>query len=301
MTAVLAVDVGGTKLAAGLVVDGELVQAGRAPTPVSDDAEEVFASLVGLVDRLDGARDVAAAGVGCGGPMRWPQGEVSPLNIPAWRGFPLRERVAALVPTARVVVHNDAVAFALAEARRGAVRRAEAVLGVVVSTGVGGGIVRGGRAVDGPRGQAGHVGHVVAEPDGPLCACGARGCLEAVARGPAVVARALAAGWEPPAGDAADGRALAAAAADGDEVARAEIARAGAAVGRVVAGAAALLDLDAVVVGGGFGSQGDALWEPMTKAFEASARLDYTRGCLLLPSTLGDDAGLLGAAALVDG
>ena len=301
MDPVLAVDVGGTKVAVGVVQEGRVLRSAVERTPVTGDAEVVFDLVADLVARVRDGEALAEVGVGCGGPMRWPEGEVSPLNIPAWRGFPLRERVAALVPdAAKVVVHNDAVCFALAEARRGPARRAGAVLGVVVSTGVGGGIVRGGVAVDGSTGQAGHVGHVVAEPGGPRCGCGARGCLEAVARGPAVVARAVAAGWRPPLGEEADGLTLAAAAADGDPVAGVELARAGEALGRVLAGAVALLDVDVVVVGGGFASVGAPLWEPMTESFEAAARLDFTRRCLLLPSSLGPGAGLVGAAALVE-
>ena len=108
-------------------------------------------------------------GIGCGGPMTWPQGHVSPVNIPAWRDFPLldrmRDRYGIGLP---VAIHNDAVCLALAEHRWGAGRGHENVLGMVVSTGVGGGIILGGAPHRRRRsGNAGHIGHVVVEPDGP--------------------------------------------------------------------------------------------------------------------------------------
>ena len=128
-----------------------------------------------------------ACGVGCGGPMA-PAGEtVSPLNIPAWRRFPLRARLADLVGV-DVAVDNDAKALALGEGWTGAARGAADYLAMVVSTGVGGGVVLDGRLLDGAGGNAGHIGHVVVEPDGRPCACGGRGCLEAEASGTAIAA-----------------------------------------------------------------------------------------------------------------
>jgi predicted NBD/HSP70 family sugar kinase len=147
---VLAVDVGGTKLAAGLVDSGgEVLRASRRPTPAAADGEAVWAALAGLLDEVTDGRRVAAVGVGCGGPMRWPAGEVSPLNIPGWRRFPLRDRLARRCPGAVVRVHNDAVCLAVAEHWRGAACGHDDALGMVVSTGVGGGLVLGGRLVDG--------------------------------------------------------------------------------------------------------------------------------------------------------
>ncbi|MEV1167181.1 ROK family protein [Nonomuraea sp. NPDC049784] len=141
---------------------------------------------------------VEGVGVGCGGPMTWPDGEVSPLNIPGWRGFPLRARLAARFPGMPVRLHNDAVCLAVAEHWKGAGRGAADMLGMVVSTGVGGGLILNGRLVNGRTGNAGHIGHVIVEPDGgPRCGCGGHGCLEAVARGPALTAWALDQGWIP--------------------------------------------------------------------------------------------------------
>ena len=121
--------------------------------------------------------------------MTWPDGEVSPLNMPGWRGFPLRARLAARFPGLPVRIHNDAVCLAVAEHWQGAGRGSADMLGMVVSTGVGGGLILGGRLINGGTGNAGHIGHVVVEPEGgPRCGCGGHGCLEAVARGPALAA-----------------------------------------------------------------------------------------------------------------
>ena len=287
---VLALDVGGTKLAAALVgADGELLRTARTATP-----GDPWPACLALLEEVRAGSRVAGVAVGCGGPMRWPDGIVSPLNMPAWREFPLRERLREAYGDVPVRVHNDAVCVAVGEHWRGAGRGVDDLLGMVVSTGVGGGLVLGGRLVDGPSGNAGHIGHVVIEPDGPPCGCGGRGCLEAVARGPAVVAHARSLGSA-----ASDGAALAAMARDGDPVASAALARAGAAVGRAVASAAALLDLRVVVVGGGLARSGPALWDPLQEAFATHARLAFLSGARVVPAELGGAAGLVGAAALL--
>jgi glucokinase len=279
---VLAVDVGGTKLAACLP-DGEIQ---RAPT-----GEDPWESLIALLDPL--APAASAIGVGCGGPMEWPAGVVGPLNIEAWRtGFPLRERLAERygVP---VRVHNDAVCMAIGEHAAGG-WGVDDLVGMVVSTGVGGGIISGGRLLDGSRGNAGHIGHVVVEPDGPLCTCGNKGCLEAIARGPAVVAWAAARGCE-----AADGQALAAMAGAGHPIAKEAFERAGHAVGMAISSVAALLDVRVVVVGGGLALV-PHLWPPLQKVVAERARISYLRELRVVPSSLGLRSGLLGAAALFD-
>ena len=161
---------------------------------------------------------------------------VSPLNIPVWREFPLRDRLAE-VTGLPVVVDNDAKALALGEGWRGAAQGESDFLAMVVSTGVGGGIVLDGRLLHGAEGNAGHIGHVIVEPDGRRCACGARGCLEAEASGTAIAATT-----GRPATEA------------GPEVR----ARTGRLVGRAVASVANLLDLGLACVAGsvalGFGA-----------------------------------------------
>jgi glucokinase len=283
---VLAVDIGGTKLAAGVVdAAGTIVSSDRGPTPTQGGAEALFDAVVAVAESAlrrtarDGAGAVApiAVGVGCGGPME-PGGEaVSPLNIAVWRHFPLRARLAAQLdlPT---FVDNDAKALARAEGWLGAAAGARDYIGMVVSTGVGGGIVVDGRLLEGASGNAGHIGHVVVEPDGRPCACGGRGCLEAEASGPSIEA------------------AFGVAPADAPEPVR---ARTGTLVGRAVASLVSALDIRLAAVAGsvalGFGT-------PFFEAANAEVRLrcglSYTEGAVIVPAVLGDRGPLIGAAAV---
>ena len=275
--AVLAVDVGGTKLAVGRVdTAGRLRDRRLAPTPARGPGEALWDVLAGLVAEVRRG-DEAACGVGSGGPMT-PGGEaVSPLNIPAWRGFPLRSRLAALtgLPT---FVDNDAKALALGEGWAGAARGERDYLAMVVSTGVGGGIVVDGRLLDGAAGNAGHIGHVIVEPDGRRCACGARGCLEAEASGPSIAAVT---GRDP---------------AEAPEDVR---RRAGTLVGRAVASVVNLLDLRLAVVAGSVAlGYGDVFFAAAQAELDARARIEYARGARIVPAGLGDEGPLVGAAAV---
>ena len=280
----LAVDVGGTKLAAGLVDRrGRLLRRAQVPTTPSTDPEVLFGALTGLLAALRGAAGeadwarVVACGAGCGGPMS-PGGEaVSPLNIPAWRDFPLRRRLAEHtgLPTA---VDNDAKALALGEGWVGASRGVAHFVAMVVSTGVGGGIVLDGRLLQGGEGNAGHIGHVVVEPDGRPCSCGGRGCLEAEASGLAI--RAVT--GRPPA-----------------EAGPAVVARTGRMVGRAVASVANLLDLRLCVVAGsvalGFGAP---FFAAAADELAERARLSFSAGTRIVPAGLGDEGPLVGAGAV---
>lgn len=268
-------DVGGTKLAAGVVTEGGDVVV-RAQVPTAGDAEGLFDRLRRLIDGVR-AGDEVACGVGCGGPMT-PGGErVSPLNIPAWRGFPLRERVSVATGLT-TFVDNDAKALALGEGWRGAARGVEDFLAMVVSTGVGGGIVLGGRLLDGALGNAGHVGHVIVRPGGHRCGCGARGCLEAEASGTAIRTRTGA----PP-----------------EDASPEVIAEVGTLVGRAVASVCNLLDLRLAVVAGsvalGFGAP---FFVAAQAELDACARLEFSRGARIVPAGLGPDGPIVGAAAV---
>ncbi len=277
---VLAVDIGGTKMAAAVVDgSGRILTEAQAPTPRSTDADEVFAALVTVVDDVRDACDAVpdTCGVGCGGPMTEGGEMVSPLNIGAWRHFPLRQRLQDEVGLP-VTVDNDAKALALGEGWLGAASGVDDFVAMVVSTGVGGGIVTDGRLLDGAAGNAGHIGHVVVEPDGRPCVCGGRGCLEAEASGLAI--------------EAVTGRP--AAEAD-DEVRR----RTGTLVGRAVADVANLLDLQLAVVAGsvalGFGA---VFFDAAQREVEDRARLDFSRHTRIVPGGLGAHGPLIGAAAV---
>ncbi|HVE62420.1 MAG TPA: ROK family protein [Mycobacteriales bacterium] len=294
---VLALDIGGTKLAAALVgPQGGVHRFTRRPTRTGRDAEALYDDVVTLLDDVRRGVDIAGVGVGCGGPMRWPAGEVSPLNIPAWDGFPLREMLTGRYPARPVRVHNDAACVAVGEHWRGAGRRVADLIGMVVSTGVGGGLVLGGRLVDGATGNAGHIGHVVVDADGPPCACGGRGCLEAVASGPAIAAWAVELGWRTA---GATARELADDAQAGDAIAVAAMARAGIALGIGIASAVQLCDLELVIVGGGVAQAGPLLFDPLEAAYQRHAGLGFARVPRVVAAALGEQAGLVGAAALV--
>jgi glucokinase len=275
VTVVLAVDIGGTKMVAGLVdAAGAVLERRTAPTAQDVDGDALFAMLVDLLPEDAGA---SVVGVGCGGPMARHGESVSPLNIPAWRGFPLRRRLAEMTGLP-VFVDNDAKALALGEGWLGAAEESRNFIAMVVSTGVGGGIVLDGRLLDGRLGNAGHIGHVVVVPDGRRCACGGRGCLEAEASGPNI--------------RAATGRAP-------SEATPETIERTGTLVGRAVASVANLLDLDLAVVAGsvalGFGAP---FFAAAQAEIDARARLDFARGTRIVPAGLGADGPLVGAAAV---
>lgn len=277
MDAVLAIDIGGTKLAAGRVDRaGTLSHRQTVPTPAGGRAEEVWEALATLVGAVRGG-DEAVVGVGCGGPMARHGATVSPLNIPAWRDFPLRSRLADLTGLP-VHVDNDAKALALAEGWVGAARGARCFLAMVVSTGVGGGVVLEGRLLDGETGNAGHIGHVIVEPEGRRCRCGGRGCLEAEASGTAI--RAVT-GQDP--------------AVAGEAWRR----RTGTLVGRAVASVANLLDLRLAAVAGSVAlGYGDAFFAAAQAELDARSRIAFARGARVVPAGSGDAGPLVGAAAV---
>ena len=272
----LALDIGGTKIEAAVIsADGAIRVRQRIATRAA--APELFDEVAQLLVEVRFGHDVEVLGVGCGGPMRRSGTAVSPLNIPAWREFnlldALRERTG--LP---VFIDNDAKALALAEGRFGGAVGMANYLSMVVSTGVGGGLVIDGRLVDGRDGNAGHIGHVHVEPRGRLCACGARGCLEAEVSGAAI------------------------AAITGDHPADAPLAireRCGDLVGQAVSSAAALLDFDHCFVGGSVAlGYGDDFFKAANAAVRRDARIAHARTLSIVPTALDTRGSLLGAAVV---
>jgi glucokinase len=294
----LAIDIGGTKLAAALVAaDGAVLRREETPTPAAGPGEgaAVAAALLALAARVAGDARPQAVGIASAGPLDVAAGTVSPVNIPSWRGFPVRGAVAAAFPDAARVLVGDAVAAAVGEHWRGAGQEARALLGIVVSTGIGGGLVFGGRAYPGPTGNAGHIGHIPTDLEPVPCACGAAGCVEALASGPSMTRWAAAQGWR--AGEpGADARVLAQDARDGVPVALDAFDRAANALAFGIVSAAALTDLDLVVVGGGVAAAGAVLFDPLAAHLRRRASLDFVRRVRAVPGRLGRDAGLVGAA-----
>ncbi|MCP5026465.1 MAG: ROK family protein [Actinomycetia bacterium] len=278
---ILAVDVGGTKLEVGVVgPDGTVGVRHRAAT-VSDGGPDglwtVLADLIQAVRADAPATPLGAVGCGSGGPMTAGGRTVSPLNIPAWRDFPLRSRLEDFTGLPSFV-DNDAKALALGEGWLGAAHGHRNFVAMVVSTGVGGGIVLDGRLLDGDDGNAGHIGHVIVEPDGHELPHHVRGTLETEASGTGI------AHWS--------GR-------PSSEATPEIIERTGTMVGRAVGSVANLLDLQLAVVAGsvalGFG-------EPFFAAAQVEidrvAQLDHSRGTRIIPAGLGPDGPLVGAAAV---
>lgn len=298
----LALDIGGTKIAVGLVdAAGELVHTFIEHTPKDHDAEHVWDVLDRLIaDAVETAKgSIRAVGIGSAGPIDASAGTVSPVNIASWQGFPLRDRVAAVIPDVPIQLAGDAICMALGEHWRGAGRGAHFMLGMVVSTGVGGGLVLDGKPYHGRTGNAGHVGHVVVELDGQPCPCGSHGCVETVASGPWMTRWALANGWDGPTG--ADAVALAEAAEAGDPAALQAFHRGATALAAMIASVGAVCDLDLVVLGGGVARSGPLLFDPLRAALAHYAGLSFIRGLRVVPAALGGNAGLIGAAALVSG
>jgi len=284
MDVVLAIDIGGTKFAVGLMkMTGELIDIERDEVDHDLEAEGVYRQLAALVEsQLERAAEhhevrPVVVGIGSAGPMTANCETVSPLNIGSWRGFPLRSRIQKLT---KLPVYGDldAKALALAEGWVGAAQGRQNFMAMVVSTGVGGGIVLDGQLLDGATGNAGHVGHVIVEPNGRRCPCGARGCLEAEASGPAIEAIT----GRPPTEPTYD-----------------IMVRTGRLVGRGVASVCNALDLDLVVVGGsvalGFGA---TFFNAAQDSLAEHCRLSFSRGVRITPARLGDRGPLIGAGAV---
>ena len=271
-----AVDIGGTKLSVGVVsLTGEVLSHGRAVTPQTN----VWRALSDLIKSQLALTDVelVACGVGCGGPMT-PDGElVSTLHISEWRDFPLRSKLQELTQMP-VYIDNDAKALVQGEVWCGAVAGQTDVIGMVVSTGVGGGIISGGKILNGRIGNAGHIGHVIVEPDGRLCACGSHGCLEAHAS-----CRSIEAITGKPAAEA------------GLEV----IQNTGRLVARALASVGAIVDLRSAVIAGsvalGFG---DPFFETVQNELNRIAKIEFIRDFTVCRAGLGQLSPLVGAAAV---
>jgi glucokinase len=277
---VVALDIGGTKLAAAIVgADGVVRDRTQVPTPAEGSAEDMWRAVESLLAPLCAPRagERTAIGVGCGGPMAPGGATVSPLNIGAWRSFPLLSRLRDRFEC-EVAIDNDAKALARAEGRWGAAAGHRDYIAMVVSTGVGGGVVVDGGLLDGASGNAGHIGHVIVEPGGRSCRCGAIGCLEAEASGTAIAEIT----GRPPREAPPDLR-----------------RRCGLLVGRAVGSVANLLDIRLAVVAGsvalGFG---DTFFEAAQAELDRTACLEFSRGVRIVGAGCGDEGPLLGAAAV---
>lgn len=305
------IDIGGTKVAAGVVDEqGTILRRLKRPTP-SHSPEAVENAIVESVAELSVGLDVGAVGIGAAGWVDTEQALVRFSPHLAWRNEPLRDRLAIRI-SVPVLVDNDANAAAWAEYRFGAGQGSRVMVCLTLGTGIGGALVINGRMFRGRYGMAGEFGHMTVVPDGHWCPCGNRGCWEQYASGNSLVrdAKALIAEGSPRAQGLLDhvagrdpdqliGPDVTAAAVDGDATAIELIADVGTWLGRGMAGLGAALDPDLFVIGGGVSAAGELLLGPARTAF---ARNLTGRGFRPLAeiehARFGPDAGLIGAADL---
>lgn len=306
----LSIDLGGTHLRAAVVdAKGQIVQAMRTRTHAEEGPDAVIARMAALgrevMEASSRREHIVGVGVAAPGPVDLARGFVLyPPNLPGWGAVPLAERLSQALDLP-VWLGNDANLAALGEHRFGAGRGVAHMIYITVSTGIGGGIISDNRLVVGAHGMAAEVGHMPLVLEGPLCGCGHRGHLEALASGPSIAREAEAAvqrGW--PTSLAELKRPLraedvVAAARAGDQVARSILARAGEFLGRGMALLAHLFDPERFVIGGGVSNAGELLLEPARQAARRHVLPSYRDTFDVVQAELGDNAGLVGAAALV--
>ncbi len=310
MTLTLGVDVGGTKIAAGLVDEhGEVVARDRTESPATDPAAIVHA-IGGLVRSLVDLGDVEAVGVCAAGFVDKQRATVVFAPNLAWRDEPLRDRLQQELDLP-VVVENDANAAAWGEFTFGAGEDVENLLLVTVGTGVGGGIVIDGDLLRGGFGMGAEIGHITVVPDGVRCGCGNLGCLESYGSGSALVRVTRELAEHTPAEAAAvldlaggdvsaiEGPLITRAANDGDAFAIARLAELGDWLGQGIATLTAVLDPSVVVIGGGVSDAGDLLLEPIRESFASHVTARGHRPMLEIRQTrLGTAGGIVGVADL---
>jgi glucokinase len=307
----IGVDIGGTKVLAGVVTaDGEVLATARRDTP-ADDVSKTQDFIVEVVTELAQIHEVGSVGVGAAGWIDETRSRVLFAPNLAWRDEPLRDRIADAVKLP-VVVENDANVAAWAEFRYGSARHVtDSMAMITVGTGIGGGLVLGGQLWRGAHGMAAEMGHIRVVPDGRICGCGRTGCLEQYASGSALVkaARERAVKHPETAGrmlelaggliDAINGPLVTRAARQGDVAARHAFAEVGAWLGSGLADLVQLLDVEILVVGGGVVEAGELLLAPARAAFVDQLA---ARGSLpvapIVGAELGNVAGVVGAADL---
>lgn len=312
---VVGIDIGGTKLAT-VVADGEgnILSKIRRPTRADKGPEHAIKLLFEMVNETIAQAGVeqeaiSAIGVSCGGPLDTKTGVVySPPNLPGWDAFPLKSRLESefKIPA---IIENDANACALAEYRFGGAKGYDSVLYMTMSTGIGGGIVINGQIYHGANDSAGEVGHQILLPDGPLCGCGKRGCLEALCSGPAIARRAKEAIQKESDTailtlanrciDAVKSEHVLAAAQQGDTLALQLIDETAYYMGWGIANLVNILNPDIVLLGTIAIAAGDLLLEPIRKTVSSHAMARPAEAVKIMPAQLGESLGDLAAIALV--
>ncbi|PZF79339.1 ROK family glucokinase [Jiangella anatolica] len=308
MSLTIGVDVGGTKIAGGVVDEKGVIGARTRRETPSHDPAAIVATIIDVAKDLAEQHDVEAVGVGSAGFVDSARSRVLFAPNLAWRDVPVRDQVAAATGL-RTVVENDANAAAWGEFTFGAAEDIDDMILLTIGTGVGGGVVLDGKIYRGAHGIAAELGHLRLVPDGHLCGCGLRGCIEAYASGTALVREAREAASLPSAerlleragGDvhSITGPMVTELAQAGDELCIVLIAEVGRWLGEAMGSLTAVFDPAAFVIGGGVSEAGDLLIRPAEEALRK-----HTTGAGHRPepevrvATLGNDAGIIGAADL---
>lgn len=310
---ILGVDIGGTKVAVGIVdSEGKILAQGRKPMVANSTAQAGVDSVIGAIDSIipKGHAQIAGIGVCAPGPLDPKSGIVlNPPNVSCWRNFPLASEISAKYKVP-VKIDNDANAAALAETRWGAARGFRYVFYATIGTGIGTGIVFDGAIYHGNTGSAAEGGHVSIDYHGPVCNCGKRGCIEVLAAGPAIGARARAKlGAEPsrPTAlrDLAQGEiasvtseTVARAFAAGDDVAREVLQETSGLLTCWLGNIVDLVDPDVIVMGGGVAAMLKPFFSEISKTLPNWCVNPHAARIPLLMAHYGADAGIAGAAAL---
>jgi len=311
---VIGIDLGGTKISTALVdSDGSIIAHDYRETLAAEGQKVVVERMLDAARRVMAQAgvaqaQVAAAGIGAPGPLDIETGVVvAPPNLPDWDCVPLKRLVEDALGIT-TFVENDANAAALGEHRFGAGRGVQHMIYVTASTGIGGGLILDGKLYHGVGGMAGEIGHMTIVPYGPLCACGNRGCLEALASGTAIARRArerVARGVPTLMADLAGGdpgritaKLVAEAASQGDIEAREILAEAMNYLGIGMANLVNLFNPQLIVIGGGLTNIGELLFGPVRRAIGRRTFPTPARAVRVVRAELGDNVGVLGAAAV---
>ena len=296
---VLAVDIGATKIGLALVDQSlelikttEFLIAGHSSDSLWSEIEYHSSSMMSVYQG-----HVLGIGIGSAGPINIEEGKISPVNISVWRDFPIVEKLKSSFRLDNVALRGDATAFTHAEHVLGAGQGLSNLLGMVVSTGVGGGIIINHQIFLGESFNASFVGHQSINNDGDLCTCGRRGCVEMYSSGPRMVLMAKSLGWK----GGATFMDLAESARRGEYAAREAINQGANALAIGIVNTLAVLDIQHVVVGGGVSQAGEVFWEPLRKhVAQESSYVGFLKDKILIrPAKLVKESGLIGSALAV--
>lgn len=302
MSAIIAIDIGGTQLRVAVYPQNSTIPIKVQRSPSRGMEDGVFERLTSLIDSVwpDEPVDIICAAVP--GPLNPYTGIIIETpNIPAWTNYPLAELLSKKynVPA---YIGNDANLAVLGEWLYGAGKGHHDIVYLTISTGIGGGVICGDKLIEGFRGMATELGHITVLPDGPVCTCGVKGHLEAVASGPAIaryVSEQIAAGQKSSLGSGSlTARQVSEAAGQGDELAKEAFIRAGEFIGQATADFLHMFNPSIVIFGGGVSLSGPLLLDPVKDSIRRHVMEEsYLDGLVVTTAKLGDEAGLLGSLA----